>query len=231
MHDATGYCDTRKLPFREPTKEEQMLKRPMGMRLLITLALLCAVCSAASANPAPDPSAFQPVYVSGVDLSPLYTSSQLSYTVTLDSDAYLILNAVQYPITLIWGVFAVNKTGMAGNDIVANGVDIGNWSWDTKPAHDTSFVVAGWLNNSKNEAIATPSMGSVSKTFDYSQFEYNGLDPLFGLHVSVSVPEGAPMPFGTGLTGPIIVSVPEPSSILVVLTGVVGIGGLLRRRS
>lgn len=210
-----------------------MIHRLIGRaHLLVAFALVGAICcTAASANPAPDPSAFQPVVVSGVDLSPLYTSGQLSYTVTLDSDAYLILNAVQYPITMIWGVFAVNQTGMSANDIVADGADIGDWKWDTKPANGTSFSVAGWINPSKSEAIVAPSMGSVSKTFDYSQFSYTGMDPLFGLHVSVAVPAGAPMPFGMGNTGPIIVTVPEPSSILALLTGVVGFVGLLRRRS
>lgn len=210
-----------------------MLYHPKGRAYLpAILALVCAICcTMASADPAPDPSAFVPVPTSGVSLSPLFNSGELSYTVALDSDAYITLNSVEYPITLIWSVFAVNRTGLSANNIEADGSDIGDWRCNTKPTNGTYFSVAGWFNASKSEGMVTPSMGSVSKAFDYSQFDYAGVDPLFGLHVSVAVPDGAPMPFGLGVTGPIIVTVPEPSSIVALLTGVVGLAGLLLRLS
>ena len=198
----------------------------------VCLALVCVTCAlGASANPAPAPSAFNPFPIDGVSIAPpAFSSGQLMYTLELSWDAYLLFNSVQYPITLIWGFYAVNTTGSSANDFIAAGPDIGEWGWDQHPQQGSALDVAGWLDSPKNEAMQRPASGSVSKQFTYSQLQFTGEAPVLGLHVSVSIPDGKPSPFGSGLTGAIIpIPAPEPSSLLALILGAAGLAEALRR--
>ena len=195
--------------------------------------LLCAIafCGlSGGAYATPSASAFNPFPTYG--LSPiLFTSGDLSYTLKLSSGAYLVYQGVQYPITQVWGFYAVNKTGLSGNDFTAGGSDNGDWRWEQKPQKENTLNVAGWLNPSKSEAMVTPQTGDISKDFTYSTFSYTGLPPLLGLHVTLSLPSGQPSPFSGGATGSIIPNVnPEPGGLLALGSGLMGLGGLAIRR-
>lgn len=204
-------------------------------RLFVPLMMAVIVCSAASVSfAAPSPSAFQELPVWGVEASQVFTSGELSYTLTISPDARLIFQGKDYPIEMIWGFFAVNKTGDDANDLVAIGPANGEWKWDQHKSSDGELNVAGWFDAPKHEAMLRPASGEASKTFTYSELEFDGEAPRLGLHVSVSVPEGKASPFGSGLTGAIIPvgqpAVPEPSGLLGLWSGTIGFAGYLIRR-
>ncbi len=193
------------------------------------------VCSAATVSlAAPSPSAFQELPVWGIEASEVFTSGVLSYTVTMSADARLVFNGNDYPIEMIWGIYAVNKTGDAANDLAAIGPANGEWKWDQHKGGEGELNVAGWFDAPKHEVVLRPVSGEVSKTFTYGEFEFDGEAPLLGMHVTVTVPAGEASPFGSGLTGAIVPigqpAVPEPSGLLGLCSGVVGLAGYLMRR-
>lgn len=204
--------------------------------LLIVISISCGLL--VTANAAPATSAFTEYPTFGLTMLPdLLQSGQLTYTVSLSSGAYLQSGGVNFPITQVWGVYAVNKSGLSANDITASGSDNGDWSWDQHPVHGTPLSVAGWLDAPKKQALLTPASGSVSKAFTFTQFAFTGTEPVTGYHVTISVPQGATSPFSGGLTGDIIVTpppppdpVPEPTSGLMLLTAALGVGPLVRSR-
>ena len=203
-----------------------------GLMPVLFVVFLCCCALAANAG-APDPSAFKPFPTYGIGLSPSgFISGTEDYTLTVFSGAYLSFAGYQYPITLTWGFYAVNKTGNSANDFQASGSDIGDWGWDQKPNHGTTLSVGGWSDPPKKEAIVTPASGSVSKAFSYDTLSFTGQPPSLGLHVTVSIPNGAPSPFGGGNTGHIIpIVVPEPGGLIALSYGVIGcICTALRRR-
>ncbi|MCE5199839.1 MAG: PEP-CTERM sorting domain-containing protein [Armatimonadota bacterium] len=197
--------------------------------LLLTMFILgCGTI--AHANPAPAPSAFNYFDIHGITLTPaLFTSNQFMYTITLQSDAYLLSGGNKYSVTDIWGFFAVSKTG---DSFTANGPDYGDWIWDQHPNKGNSVEVAGWLNAPKNVAMITPESGSITKAFNFTDFSFSGSAPVFGLHLTVDIPAGLPSPFlGGGATGNVIPKyVPEPSSLLALLSGTTALCGLRIRR-
>ena len=197
--------------------------------------LLCVISfvglgGSAIANPAPAPSAFQHLPVHGI--TPVaFSSGTLGYTLTISTGAYLVYNSVHYPILLTWAFYAVNDTGSSANDFTASGPDIGEWEWDQHPNNATLLSVAGWLDAPKQEAIATPLSGSVSKSFTYNTMQFTGVAPVLGLHVTLSLPSGQPSPFSGTATGSIIPNVnPEPGGLLALASGLIGLGGLAIRR-
>lgn len=202
------------------------------LRCAVLACLMSALAVSAYANPAPDPSAFTPFVVSGIDTSPTdFASGQLAYMLTINSGAYMLSEGHQYPIVSVWGFFAVDKTDDSANNFAASGPDLGEWGWDQHPIHGGLLTVGGWLDTKKKEAILTPASGSASKSFAFTQLSFTGSAPLVGLHVSVSIPAGLQSPFpGGGVTSAIIPTpVPEPSSITALFAGVAGLSGLRRR--
>lgn len=201
----------------------------LGLLLLIVIIVI-SCGPAAMAGSAP--SAFANYPTSGLTMMPsVFQSGQKTYTLNLASGAYIEAGGVQFPITVVWGFYAVNKTGLAANETTAGGPSIGDWRWDQNPAHGSSLNVAGWVNPSKSQAMLTPVSGSVSKQFTFTNFSFSGVAPAIGYHISISVPQGATSPFGSGVTGSIIPkTVPEPSSCLAILTATMGLSGLVTRR-
>jgi len=192
-------------------------------RMLCCTLLACltlGLSTAGNTDPAPAPSAFAYRPTHGVSILS-FVSGQLSYTLTLASDAYFLCGGNEYPITDIWGFYAVNKTGNSDNDFTADGPAISEWAWDQNPNEGSLLEVGGWFDKKKNEALAAPESGSVSKTFSYTQFSFTGTAPVMGLHVSVSIPEGLSSPFSSeGITGDIIPqTTPEPSGMIAMLVG------------
>lgn len=205
------------------------------MYKLILLLLICIVIgglSADTASAAPAPSGFGDYTTWGLGLTPEFASGQQAYTMTLWSGAYVYANGIEYPITDIWGVYAVNKTEDNANDFLAAGSNVGEWVWSQNPQHGSSLNVGGWQNSSKKESLQPPATGSASMEFVFDQLSFTGAAPTLGLHVSVSVPDGGSSPFpGGGVTSSIIPSaVPEPSSLSAILAGILGVGGLALRR-
>ena len=199
--------------------------------LLLAAVMLCATC-APGVNAAPAPSSFNPFHTDGITMTPFSPGTPgYTLTVTVAWDAHLLYSGTEYPITLVWGVYAVNKTGSSANDFTALGTDNSEWKWDQYPNSGTTLEVGGWLDSPKKEAIVTPPSSSILKSFTYTSFSFTGKAPVLGLHVSVSIPEGKPSPFGSGNTGGIIPSqVPEPSSLLALLFGAASLGGMALRR-
>lgn len=202
--------------------------------------LMLGVCTAAYSNPdpAPAPSAFNFFVVDGIDMSPASFSSSQStsaYTLTLAGDAWLLYNGNKYSITNIWGFYAVNKTGQAVNSLTAGGQAIEGWAWDYHQDSNTGKLdVAGWRDVDKSNAVLA---GGAPGTFTFTSLSYTGQDPLLGLHVTISIPDDLPSPFGvdpdTGAkisTGNIIPT-PEPSGLAALLSmSAAGLGSIMLRK-
>jgi len=194
--------------------------------------IILLLCCALAASGAPAPSAFNPFSTHGIGMTPGgFISGITTYTLTVSSGAYVLSGGYQYPITLVWGFYAVNDTGDSANNFQASGENIGQWNWDDKGG-TSGFSVAGWLDAPKKQAIVTPATGSVSKAFDFSGLTVVGEAPRMGLHVTVSIPDGAPSLFGSGVTGDILpIHVPEPSGLTAVASGLLlALGGIAHRR-
>ncbi len=195
--------------------------------------IILLFCCALAASGAPAPPAFNPFPTHGIGMTPGgFISGITTYTLTVSSGAHLSSGGYQYPITLVWGFYAVNDTGDSANNFQASGESMGQWTWDDKGGK-SGFSVAGWLDAPKKQAIITPVTGSVSKAFDFSGLAVGGEAPRAGLHVTVSIPNGAPSPFGGGETGDIlpIPSAPEPSGLTAVASGLLlALGGIAHRR-
>jgi hypothetical protein len=202
--------------------------------LLACILTACALWAPAANAAAPAPGAFQLMPTYGVSFGPAeFLSGQLSYTVSLDSDAYIVYQETQYPITMVWGFFAVNTSEDSANCITATGPDFGDWKWNQNPNKGTVLNVAGWMDPSKKQALVTPASGSLSKQFTFTTFSYSGDEPAMGLHLSVAVPAGKPTPFPGGVTGDVIPTsvptvAPEPSSVAALVFGLAGLA--LRKR-
>ncbi len=201
------------------------------------LTIILAISAAA----APSASAFNDYQVFGVTMQPGgFASGSLAYDLILNAGAYLVYNNQNYAITEIWGFYALNNSGISANNFAATGSNLGKWKWSVKGS-SSSRTVAGWANSSKSEAMKTPLMGSVSKTFTFKSFSFSGETPKLGLHVTLDVPCDLESPFGGGNTGYVTFTppnygdfnepVPEPSSLFLPASGlVVGILTINRKK-
>src|SRR5579871_1505420 len=107
----------------------------------------------------------------GIDVS----NVGLTYTVTFDPGAYLVINATHYDITDIFGFWTVSGT----SPINGTGADQGGWNWNS---HSTGGgYTAGWTNDPKDHDIQAG--GSMSFTYTgLSQSNVEG----YGFHFSLA---------------------------------------------
>lgn len=200
---------------------------------LTVCVVVIGVSCAHMACAAPAPSGFGDFATHGLTLTPSeFNSGELVYSLALSSGACVLSDGIEYPITHVWGFFAVNRSADASNDFTAAGSDLGQWVWSQNPQHGGSLNVGGWQNSSKKDALVRPLTGSMSKQFAFDQFSFTGATPTLGLHATVSIPEGAASPFpGGGVTSSLIPTpVPEPASVSALLAGALAIGGMALRR-
>ena len=176
--------------------------------LSIIISLFCVVGVRAGSVPAS--SDFRYFSTAGIAITNNgFCSGVPTYTITVSSNAHLVYLEVNYPITIVWGIYAVNDSGDALNGFQATGKNTDGWQWSQHSNDPNSLDVAGWTTNLKSTAIVTPSSGSISKIFSYNNLQFTGKTPLLGLRITIEIPEGALSPFGEGDTG-YITTTPNP---------------------
>ena len=140
------------------------------------------------------------------------TSVGLTYTVTLDPGAYLVINNTHYDISDIFGFWALS--GLA--PLNASGVDQNGWNWNSS---DTSGHIAGWHNANKRFDIQPGN----SLSFTYTALNQANVEE-YGFHfTTVQSFNGANTAYFKGPLNP----VPEPASLAGLALGAVA---LMRRR-
>ena len=196
---------------------------------LLIISLFCAVGARADCGPASSDFKYFPT--AGIAITNNgFRSGVPTYTVTVSSNAHLVYLEINYPITIVCGIYAVNDSGDAMNSFQATGNNANGWQWNQHSNDPNSLDVAGWTTNLKSTAIITPESGSVSKTFSYGNLQFTGKIPMLGLRITVEIPDGAPSPFGQGDTGYITTNPnPEPAGSFTLASALLfSVTGLMR---
>lgn len=182
--------------------------------------MLGAVALASSAMANPDPpswSAFDPASFEEIYVTPELALDGLNYIISLGAHPKITLGGTTYNVNGIQAFFVVSQDQETGF-IATNGTG-NDWKWEDKTQNGR---IAGWLGEGGLRVHANES-----KLFHYGTFDPTGNDVLSGFHVAYQ--SGS-----TEITGwykDDAPPVPEPSSLIALLTGCIGCGYLLRKRT
>ena len=188
--------------------------------LVVCLSSFCHAPATASPTPSPEPpswASFEPASFVDVYVTPSLATDVLDYILTLGSDPKIVLPGGTYPINWVEAYFVVSQD--QETDFTAtNGTTVTDWRWESKSLPGR---ISGWIGTGN-----TCLYPGYSKDLGFGSFDITGNSVLSGLHLGYQ--DGAVEV--TGWYKGELPPVPEPSSLLALVCGLGGLGGLMWRR-
>jgi hypothetical protein len=194
-----------------------MLLRRQLVVSAIAVCISFGLAGGILANPDP-PSwgAFKLADFSGIYLTPSLETDVLTYTLSLGADPTMTYNSVTYDVKWVTAYFVVSQDDTTPFSADHNGTFPLDWTWETNPTG--APLVAGWHDGNN-----TLNPGS-SLTLAFGSLNITGNAVLSGLHVGYQTEGGIVTDWYKGAL------IPEPSSPLLLLSGLGGLAGWVRRR-
>jgi hypothetical protein len=188
-------------------------------RLALCLGLLAVLALSGTAMAGPSWSSFEEATFSGITLSEGSSTAPYDFILSLGSAPTITVDGATYDVSWVQGFYLLGKDSTT----TFNATDAGtsDWNWSTKPPGDTGpYSVAGWEASGAGDRMYVDT----SKTFSLSSFD--GMDDtVYGLHLGYGNSEFFVTKKFKG-----DLPVPEPSSVLVIATGLGGLATFVRRR-
>ncbi|MCE5322906.1 hypothetical protein LLG46_06285 [bacterium] len=185
--------------------------------ILAVIALMGALGISASADP-PSWSSFDPADVTGIFLTQLPTTDQLTYSLSMDSHPTITLSGCTYTVNWIQAYFLVSQDQDAPIE-ATNAVGINNWTWEYK---STPGAIAGWHGTDQ-----TRIRQGGSKTLAYETLNIDNNNVLSGMHIGYQADATTEV---TGWYKTTLISVPEPSSMIAIFVGLTSLIPIISRR-
>lgn len=189
----------------------------MYLYAVVGVLAVVVLATCAMADP-PSWSSFVPASFDGIHVTPSLTQNSLDYTISLDAYPKITLGATTYDVNWVQAFFVVSQDQATGF-VATNGSVVTDWTWEEK---QNPGRIAGWHGEGSNRIYP-----GGSKEIGFQEFDVTGNTVLSGFHIGYQNGSSEVTNWYKGDAPP----VPEPSSLIALLTGFIGCGYLLRRRA